>query len=196
VALPKHKLEQTEFSQLKSASYTLTEKGEIIPLDEVALSVQPFPGGSKASGSTHCLANSNRSADDLAITTAKNASSSSLEHFGFQHSYHLRNTNNSSSIYGDGLTTMATQIHQPRRDPPGWPQAASTPHRQSAILTPNTEVTSPIEEVSRAGKIEVDNLPLPTRSAPPVFLPLNNPRILPKMPEVFSVHRYGDRPRM
>ena len=189
--------EQAETSRLESGStsYTLIEQGEIISLDDVAFSAYPFPGNIRATRSTHSLANSHRSAQNLA-TTFNNASRSS-QHLGSEHSYHSANSNDSSSVDRHGRTGAAPYLHQPSRDFPGWQQATPTPHRQHTISAPNLEVISPIENMSPTGNGEVDSLRIPaTRSATPVFMLLDEPRISPRMPECFQGHRYDNRPRM
>jgi len=193
VIQPQH-TEQAENSQLepKSISCTLTEQGEIISLDDVALSAYPFPGNIRATRSTQSLSNSHRShrsARNIATTMATNASRSS-QHLGSEHSYHSGNSNYSNSIYGDGRTKMAPYLNQPSRDFPARQQTAPTRHHHVSML--DLEVKSPI------GNAEVDSLRIPTTTSVfrPVFRALGNPRILPKMPEYFASCRYDDRLRM
>ena len=212
--------EQAEISRLEfgSTSYTLIEQGEIISLDDVAFSAYPFPGNIRATRSTNSLANSHRSAQNLA--------SRSSQHLGSEHSYNSRNSNDSGSVYSRGRTTAAPYLHQPRRDFPGWQQTTPTqitptPHRKHTMSTPSLEVISPIDDISPTGNGEVDSLRIPatglsptddmfpagngegdslripaTRSATPVFMLLDEPRISPRMPECFQGHRYDNRPRM
>jgi hypothetical protein len=186
--------EQGEVSSLKpeSTSYTLIEQGQKISLDDVALSAYPSTGNIGATRSTDSLPNSHRSAHNLA-TTVNNASRSS-QHLGSEHSYRSGNSNYSNSVYSRGRTTAAPYLHQPSRDFPGWQQTTPTPHRQPTMSTP--EVISPIEEISPTGNGEVDSLRVPTRSATPVFMPLGEPRISPRMPSDFAIRRYDERPRM
>jgi hypothetical protein len=191
----KHK-EQAEISRLESGStsYTLIEQGEIISLDDAAFSAYPFPGNIRATRSTHSLANSHRSAHNLAISV--NNGSRSSQHLGSEHSYHSGNSNYSNSVHSGGRTTTGAYLNKPSRDFPGWQQSTPIPHRQHTISTPNLEVISPIEDMSPTGNGEVDSLRVPTRSATPVIMPLNESRISPRMPEAFSGRRYDDRPRM
>jgi len=194
--------EQAETSRLESGStsYTLIEQGEIISLDDVAFSAYPFPGNIRATRSTHSLANSHRSAQNLA-TTVNNASRSS-QHLGSEHSYNSRNSNDSGSVYSRGRTTAAPYLEQPSRGFPGWQkttptQTTPTPHRKHTMSTPNLEVISPIDDMSPTGNGEVDSLRIPaTRPATPVVMLLGKSRILPRMPEHFEGRRYDDRPRM
>ena len=189
--------EQAENSRSESdlTSYTLIEEGEIISLDDVAFSAYPFPGNIRATRSNHSLASSHRSAHNLA-TTVNNGSRSS-QHLGSEHSYHSRNSNDSGSVDRYGRTGVAPYLHQPSRDFPGWQQATPTPHSQHTISEPNLEVIPPIEDMSPTGNGAVDSLRTPaTRSAPPVFMLLDEPRISPRMPECFQGHRYDNRPRM
>jgi len=176
-------------------SYTLIEEGEIISLGDVAFSAYPFPGSIRATRSTHSLANSHRSGQSL-VTTINNASRSS-QHLGSEHSYHSRNSNDSGSVDRHSRTGAAPYLHQPSQDFPGWQQATPTPHRQRTISEPDLEVISPIEDVFPTGNGEVDSLRIPsTRSATPVFTPLGESRISPRMPESFQGRRYDERPRM
>ena len=175
-----------------STSCTLIEQGEIISLDDVAFSAYPFPGSIRATGSTHSLANSHRSAHNLA-TTVNNASRSS-QHLGSEHSYYSRNSNDSGSVDRHDRTGAAPYLHQPSRDFPGWQQATPAPHRQRTISEPNVEVISPIEDMSPTGNGEVNGLRIPaTRSE---FTLLSESRISPRMPEGFAGRRYYERPRM
>jgi len=183
--------EQAEISRSESGStsYTLIEQGEIISLDGVAFSAYPFPGNIRATRSTQSLAKSHRSAQNLAITV--NNASRSSQHLGSEHSYNSRNSNDSGSVYSRGRTTAAPYLEQPSRDFPGWQQTTPTPHRKHTMSTPNLEVISP------TGNGDVDSLRIPaTRSATPTFMPLDESRISPRMPEEFAVRRYDERPRM
>jgi hypothetical protein len=195
VATQSNRVEQGEISRLEpeSTSYTLIEQGKKISLDHVALSAYPFPGNIGATRSIDRLPNSHRSARNL-VTTVNNAFPS-WPHLGSEHSYHLENSNYSNSAYSHGRTPT-THLHQPTRDSSGWQQTIPTPHRQPTMSTPNLEVISPIEEMSPTGNGEVDSLRVPTRSAAPVFIPLGESRISPRMPEDFADRRYGERPRM
>ena len=219
-AQSKH-MEQGEISRLESGStsYTLIEQGEIISLDDVAFSAYPFPGNIRATRSTNSLANSHRSAQNLA-TTVNNGSRSS-QHIGSKHSYHSGNSNDSGSVYSHARTTAAPYLHQLSRHFSGWQKTTPTPHRKRTMSTPNLEVISPIDEMSPtdngevgslripatglsptgdrfpAGNVEVDSLRIPsTRSATPLFMLLSESRISPKMPEEFADRRYKERPRM
>ena len=174
-------------------SYTLIEQGKKISLDDVALSAYPFTGNIGATRSTDRLPNSHRSPDNLA-TTVNNAFRS-WPHLGSEHSYHLENSNYSNSIHSHGRTT-ATHLDQPTRDFPGWQQITPIPHRQPTTSTPNLEVVSPVDDMSPTGNGEVDSLRVRTKSASPVFMPLGESHISPKMPEKFSGRRYDERPRM
>ena len=193
VTQPEH-TEEAEISRLKPESIplTLTEQGEIISLNDIALSAFPFPGNIRATRSTHSLVNSHRShpsVHNLAITRANNASRSS-HRLGSDHSHHSGNSNYSSSI-----TNIATHLNQPSRDFPAWQQlTVPSPHREDT--PPNVEVISPKEEAYPTGIAEMDSLHIPTRSATPAFKALDDPRILPKMPETFANRRYDGRPRM
>jgi len=189
--------EQAETSRLESGStsYTLIEQGEIISLDGVAFSAYPFPGNIRSTRSTHSLANSHRSSQNL-VTTVNNASRSS-QHLGSERSYHSRDSIDSGSVNRYGRTEVAPYLQQPSRDFPGWQQATPTPHRQHKISEPDLQVIPPIEDVSPTGNGEADNLRIPaTRFATPVIMPLGVSRISPKMPESFQDRRYGERPRM
>ena len=189
--------EQAEISHLDSSStsYTLIEQGEIISLDDVAFSAYPFPGNIRATRSNHSLANSHRSAQNLAITV--NNASRSSQHLGSEHSHHSGNSNYSGSVNRHDRTTATPYLHQPRRDVRGWQKPTPTPHRQHTISAPNLEVISPIEDMSPTGNDEVDSLRIPvTRSATPEFTLLGESRISPRMPESFAGRRYDERPRM
>jgi hypothetical protein len=188
---------QGEISRLESGStsYTFIEEGEIISLDNVAFSAYPFPGNIRATRSTHSLANSHRSAQNLAITV--NNASRSSQHLGSEHSYRSGNSNYSGSVNRHGRTTAAPYLHQPSRNSSGWRKTTPTPHRQHTISAPNLEVISPIEDTSPTNNGEVDSLRIPvTRSATPVVMLLGDARISPRMPEHFEGRRYDDRPRM
>ena len=154
----------------------------------------PFPSNIRATRSTDSLANSFRSVQNLA-TTVDNASRSS-QHLESEHSYHSANSNYSGSVYSHGRTTAAPYLPQPSRDISGWQKTTPTRHRKPTMSTPNLEVISPIDDMSPTGNGEVDSLWVPTRSITPVFMPLDEPRISPRMPEDFSDRRYDERPRM
>jgi hypothetical protein len=187
--------EQGEVSRWEpeSPSFTLIEQGKKISLDDVALSAYPFTGNIGATRSTDRLPNSHRSAHSLA--TRVDNSSRSWPHLGSEYSYELENSNYSNSIYSHGRRP-ATHLHQPTRDLPGCQGTTPTPHCQRTISTPNLEVTSPIEDMSPTGNGEVESLRVPTRSATPVFMPLGESRISPRIPEDFASRRYDHRPRM
>lgn len=190
--------EQGEIMRLESGStsYTLIEQGEIVPLDDVAFSAYPFPGNIRATRSTHSLANSQRSARNNLAITVNNASRSS-QHLGSEHSYHSGNSNYSNSISSYGRTTPAPYLQRPSRNFPAWQQTTPAPRRQQTMSTPNLEVISPIEDMSPRGDTQVESLHVPTRSATPVaFVPLDNRRISPRMPEGFAERRYDGRPRV
>jgi len=186
--------EQAEISRLESGStpYTLIEQGDIISLEDVAFSAYPFPGNIRATRSTHSLANSHRSANNLSISI--NNASCSSQHLGSEHSVRSGKSNHSNSRYSHGRTSP--YLHQPGRNFPRWQETTPVPRRQPTMSTPNLEVISPIEDVSPTGDAEVDSLRVPTSSATPVFTPLGEPRILPIMPEGFESRRYDERPRM
>ena len=189
---------QTEISRLESGStpYTLVEQGDIISLDDVAFSAYPFPGNIRATRSTHSLSNSHRSGNNLSISI--NNASRSSQHLGSEHSVRSGKSNHSNSRYSHGRTSPYQ--HHPGRNIPRWQETIPTPHRQPTMSTPNLEVISPIEEGSPTGDAEVESLRVPTtsasRSASPVFTPLDEPLISPMMPEGFAGRRYDERPRM
>jgi len=183
--------DQERIAQLESESisYTLTEQGEIISLDNVALSAYPFRGSIRSNRSTYSLPKSNRSSRNLSITRDNNASRSSQ---GL--SDYSGNSNHSTSIHGDSGTTRAAHLTQPSRDLPAWQQTLPTPHRQDTI--PGFEVIPPEEEGFPTDNADVGGPPIPTRPATPAFKKLNNSHISPKMPETFANRRYQIRPRM
>lgn len=190
-----HEQAEISRSESESTSYTLVEQGEIISLDDVAFSAYPFPGNIRATRSTNSLANSHRSGHNLALSV--NNASRSSQHLGSEHSHHSRNSNYSNSVHSHDRTTTSPHLNKPSRDYPGWHQSTPVPHRQHTISTPNiVEVISPIEDMSPTGNGEVDSLRIPTRSATPVFTPLDVSRISPTMPEGFEARRYDERPRM
>jgi len=188
---------EAEISLLESGltSYTLIEQGEMISLENVALSAHPFPANIGATHSTHSLPNLRRSANNHLSTCVNNASRSS-RHLVSEHSLHSGNLNDSNSRYIHSRTTTSPYLHQPNRDFPHCQETTPTPHRQHMISTPNLEFVSPIEKIFPTGDAEVDNLRVPTRSASPVFTRLGKRRISPTMPEDFANRRHRERPRM
>jgi hypothetical protein len=56
--------------------------------------------------------------------------------------------------------------------------------------------SSLIDDMSPTRNGEVDSLRIPTRSATPMVMSLDEPRISPRMPEDFAKRRYEERPRM
>ena len=179
--------EQAEISRLKSGStsYTFIEQGKKISLDDIALSAYPFPSNIGATRSTDSLPNSHQTAHNLA--TGVDNASHSWPDLGLEHAYQSENSNNPNSI--NHVRTTATHLLQPTRDHPAWQETTPT-HRRHTISTLNFEVMSP------TGNGEMDSLRIPTRSTTPVFTPLANPSILPRMPESFAIRRYDERPRM